>query len=242
MGREAMNIREKALLNNNNVDYYHKSENYDYLYNKTVKLNYIIPMHKSRSQNIDIGIVYNKEFGYKGVVVKDNVVNIFPVEKIISCFNKNDSGVYLVNRLKNSPSGTWDFVYDEKRQTIIVWPHLRAAGKLGEFTTIGVTSSDSNTHSQVQNAFNNLVKSNNGAQVMNSFSGRITAYKLDSPLTVYRTIGSTGNPDLKRPGNYWTTTPPTRTLSHTLDSAMHPRLYGNDSNKGNYNSDLTPKQ
>jgi len=211
------------------------------LFGTRFKLDYVIPLYESTSQDIDIGIVHSKEFGYNGIVVKDGNIHILPVERIVSGLDDRDSGINLVHKLFGVPSDSWRLVYDEKRQRISVWPKLRAAGKLGEFNTLGPTKSSSSTLSHVESAFNNLVK-NGGSQAFNSFSGAITVYKLDKPLTVYRIEGATGNKiDLDKTGRYWSTTPPNKPTQYALENAMHPKFYatyGKDGNQGKYNASL----
>ena len=171
-----------------------------YFLQKKCKINYIISLYQPKTQDLELGITYTKELGYSGVVVKDNVVYIIPADQIVSSMNNADKGVSLIVRLAKLPN-SWDLVYDERRQIITVWPKLRAAGKLGEFNTMGAKGGNNNA--QVQDAFNHVQSHKDGLQIINSFTGALSVTKLDNHITGYIWVlpHIRGKSEMKTPKN-----------------------------------------
>jgi len=194
-------------------------------YNKT-EIRQIIPLHESAKQQLDIGIVYTEEFGIRGVIVKNDVVHIMPVDNIVSSLNSQDKGENLVKRIATRPQA-WDLVYDETKSIIIIWPKMRAAGKLGEFTTLGLTTS--NNWSQVHKAYNALRSIPCGVSILNSNLGAFSVHSADKSTILYRVVGAGADAG----GHYWSTVPPRCNLSDNMDKALLPKWYIVDSNNKN---------
>jgi len=83
------------------------------------------------------------QYGLIGVVVSQNdVMTIIHANKIVNALNQFEKGNELLCRLQKISVKKWDIVFDLERSSLLIWPHLEAAGKYdgktGEETLIDV--------------------------------------------------------------------------------------------------------
>jgi hypothetical protein len=63
------------------------------------------------------------------VVSPEGHTTFLSMDRIVNPLNRASSPIKTLQSMKAYPGNHWDLVYEPSRQEMIIWPHLRAAGK-----------------------------------------------------------------------------------------------------------------